>query len=98
MPGTARAQTTAQLGRIIVGYPAGGSLDHTARRLADVWRQQSRVYIVDNRAGAAGRLAGFDQLGMDQITMSPREYVAWIAGERETWQPIVKASGFTSED
>jgi tripartite-type tricarboxylate transporter receptor subunit TctC len=57
MPGIARAQTAAQPGRIIVGYPAGGSLDNTARRLADVWRQQGRVYIVDNRAGAAGRLA-----------------------------------------
>src|SRR5262245_26021345 len=57
IPGLAHAQTGAQPGRIIVGYPAGGSLDSTARRLADVWRQQGHVYIVDNRAGAAGRVA-----------------------------------------
>lgn len=56
-PALALAQTAAQPGRIIVGYPAGGSLDNTARRLADAWRQQGQVYIVDNRAGAAGRLA-----------------------------------------
>ena len=57
VPGIALAQTKAQPGRIIVGYPAGGSLDATARRLADAWRQQGPVYIVDNRAGAAGRVA-----------------------------------------
>jgi tripartite-type tricarboxylate transporter receptor subunit TctC len=56
-PGFTLAQTAAQPGRIIVGYPAGGSLDNTARRLADAWRQQGQVYIVDNRAGAAGRVA-----------------------------------------
>ena len=56
-PGLALAQTAAQPGRIIGGYPAGGSLDNTARRLADAWRQQGQVYIVDNRAGAAGRVA-----------------------------------------
>src|SRR3954451_14889547 len=57
LPGLVHAQTKAQPGRIIVGYPAGGSLDNTARRLADAWRQQDRVYIVDNRPGAAGRVA-----------------------------------------
>lgn len=51
------AQTAAQPGRVIVGYPAGGSLDNTARRLADAWRQQGQIYVVDNRAGAAGRVA-----------------------------------------
>src|SRR5262245_28166261 len=56
-PGLALAQTGSQPGRIIVGSPAGGSPDNTARRLADVWRQQGHAYIVDNRAGAAGRVA-----------------------------------------
>ena len=44
-------------GRLIVGYPAGGTIDGTARRVADAWRRQGRLYIVDNRPGAAGRLA-----------------------------------------
>src|SRR5262245_54599589 len=57
LPGLALAQTGSQPGRIIVGYPAGGSLDNSARRLADAWRQQGRMYIVDNRAGASGRVA-----------------------------------------
>ncbi|HYF18488.1 MAG TPA: tripartite tricarboxylate transporter substrate-binding protein [Ramlibacter sp.] len=46
-----------QVGRIIVGYPAGGTLDQTARRVADGWRRHGRNFVVDNRAGAAGRIA-----------------------------------------
>jgi len=42
--------------------------------------------------------AGFDQIGMDPITLSPREYASRISRERETWRPIVQASGFTSEE
>lgn len=51
------AQTGGTTGRILVGYPAGGTLDTTARHLAEAWRKQNRQYIVDNRAGAAGRIA-----------------------------------------
>lgn len=48
---------TGTTGKLLVGYPAGGSLDTTARQLAEAWRKQGRHYIVDNRAGAAGRIA-----------------------------------------
>ena len=51
------ALAQASPGRLIVGYPAGGTLDTTARRVADAWRKQGRHYLVDNRAGAAGRIA-----------------------------------------
>lgn len=51
------AQTGGTTGRLLVGYPAGGTLDTTARQLAEAWRKQGRQYIVDNRAGAAGRIA-----------------------------------------
>lgn len=47
----------AGAGKMLVGYPAGGTLDTTARQLAEAWRKQGHVYIVDNRAGAAGRIA-----------------------------------------
>lgn len=47
----------AGVGKLLVGYPAGGTLDTTARQLAEVWRKQGKAYIVDNRAGAAGRIA-----------------------------------------
>ena len=53
----ARSQTGGTTGKLLVGYPAGGTLDTTARQLAEAWRKQGRSYIVDNRAGAAGRIA-----------------------------------------
>ncbi|MGQ3004388.1 MAG: tripartite tricarboxylate transporter substrate-binding protein, partial [Hydrogenophaga sp.] len=49
------AQTTVR--RLLVGYPPGGTLDQTARRVAEAWRKQGASFIVDNRAGAAGRVA-----------------------------------------
>ncbi|MBE9606924.1 hypothetical protein IAI18_18830 [Acetobacteraceae bacterium H6797] len=59
MPRLARANTPVdRVARIIVGFPAGGTVDITARLLAErlrgVWAPQ---VIVDNRVGAAGRLA-----------------------------------------
>ncbi|OUL98452.1 tripartite tricarboxylate transporter substrate-binding protein [Variovorax sp. JS1663] len=53
----ARAQPDGAPGRIVVGYPPGGTLDQTARRLAEAWRTQNRAYLVDNRPGAASRIA-----------------------------------------
>lgn len=50
-------QVGGATGKLLVGYPAGGTLDTTARQLAEAWRKQGRQYIVDNRAGAAGRIA-----------------------------------------
>ncbi len=47
----------AGVGKLLVGYPAGGTLDTTARQLAEAWRKQGAEYIVDNRVGAAGRIA-----------------------------------------
>jgi tripartite-type tricarboxylate transporter receptor subunit TctC len=52
--GAVHAQAT---GKLMVGYPAGGTLDTTARQLVEAWRRQGKSYVVDNRAGAAGRIA-----------------------------------------
>ncbi|MBJ2155568.1 tripartite tricarboxylate transporter substrate-binding protein [Variovorax sp. IB41] len=57
LPAFAFAQADAAMGRLIVGYPPGGTLDQTARRLTEAWRTQGRPYLVDNRPGAAGRIA-----------------------------------------
>jgi tripartite-type tricarboxylate transporter receptor subunit TctC len=57
LPGSAFARPASTTGRLIVGYPPGGTLDTTARYLADAWKRQGRTYIVDNRAGAQGRIA-----------------------------------------
>lgn len=56
-PLAAVAQVAASSRKILVGYPPGGTLDQTARRVAEAWRKQGNSTMVDNRAGAAGRIA-----------------------------------------
>ncbi|WP_284619073.1 Bug family tripartite tricarboxylate transporter substrate binding protein [Aquabacterium humicola] len=44
--------------RILTGFPAGGTVDVVARRIADRLRGPlAKTVLVDNRAGAGGRLA-----------------------------------------
>jgi tripartite-type tricarboxylate transporter receptor subunit TctC len=51
----AQASETA---RILTGFPAGGTLDAVARRVADKMRgSYAKVVLVDNKPGAGGRLA-----------------------------------------
>ena len=56
-PMAAQAQTDKPL-KILVGFPAGGSIDVVTRIVADKLKDElRRPVIVDNRAGAGGRLA-----------------------------------------
>ncbi|WP_053076735.1 Bug family tripartite tricarboxylate transporter substrate binding protein [Caenimonas sp. SL110] len=56
-PGHAFAQNDKPL-RVIVGFPAGVSIDVVSRILAEKLRDElKRPVIIDNRAGAGGRLA-----------------------------------------
>lgn len=54
----AQAQTTIDKpARIVVGFPAGGAVDAVARLLADQLRgSYAPTVIVDNKAGAGGRI------------------------------------------
>ncbi|MCC2674312.1 MAG: Uncharacterized protein K0R58_1259 [Ramlibacter sp.] len=57
-PGSASAQELIQTLRIYVGYPPGGTTDAAARRMADGLRGiYAQNALVDNRPGAAGRIA-----------------------------------------
>lgn len=52
----ARAQTSTT--KLIVGFAAGGSVDLTARALAEAMRDSlGRTVVVENRPGASGRFA-----------------------------------------
>jgi len=43
--------------RLLVGYPPGGAVDVVARELGEAMRTQGYTVVVENRTGAAGRLA-----------------------------------------
>ena len=54
----AAAQLIQKTARIVVGFPAGGTTDVLARVMADKLRgAYAPTVLVDNRAGAAGRIA-----------------------------------------
>ena len=80
------AQTINKPSRLIVGFPAGGSIDAVARLLVENMKGYAPSLIVDNRPGAGGRTA-LDALksseadgsviGMtpgDQLTLFPHVY------------------------
>lgn len=56
-PPTPRAQSSLPLARLMVGFPAGGSLDVVARLLVEHMKGYAETTIVENRAGAGGRIA-----------------------------------------
>jgi tripartite-type tricarboxylate transporter receptor subunit TctC len=54
----ALAQTVSRNGRVVIGFPAGGSSDVVARLYAERLRGVfAPNMIVDGRVGAAGRIA-----------------------------------------
>jgi tripartite-type tricarboxylate transporter receptor subunit TctC len=82
----ARAQVVARTARMLVGFPAGGSIDVVARLLVDQIKAYASSIYVDNVAGAGGRTA-LDALKAsasdgsvlaltpgDQITLFPHVY------------------------
>lgn len=57
LPIAARAQALETL-RILAGFPAGGTVDVLARRIADKLRGgYARIALVENKPGAAGQIA-----------------------------------------
>src|SRR4029079_15001619 len=56
MPRGATAQTN-HTARMLIGFGAGGAIDVIARTLVDGMKNYAPSFIVDNRPGAAGRLA-----------------------------------------
>lgn len=59
VPWAARAQSgPLETARLLVGFPPGGTVDATARRLADKLRgSYAKTALVENKPGAGGRLA-----------------------------------------
>jgi tripartite-type tricarboxylate transporter receptor subunit TctC len=84
--GRSAAQAISRPARLLVGFPAGGSIDTVARLLVEQMKDYAPSLIVENRVGAGGRLA-LDALKRshpdgatfaispgDQITLFPHIY------------------------
>lgn len=56
LPAAVRAQAGGSL-RLLVGFPPGGAVDVVARQLGDALRAGGYTVVVENRPGAAGKLA-----------------------------------------
>jgi len=64
---------TPGVAKLVVGFPAGGSIDAVARRLADSLRAVvADTVIVDNRPGAGGRIA------IDALRRAPADGEQWL--------------------
>ena len=58
LPPAAYAQGSPAVSRVLIGYPAGGSVDVVGRKISErLSALVQRNVIVENRPGAAGRLA-----------------------------------------
>lgn len=66
VPWTASAQLQPRIARLVVGFPAGGTTDAFARLSAEKLRgRYASTVLVENRAGAAGRIALTNVNGFD---------------------------------
>lgn len=97
-PAVVSAQTPVlnRTARILAGFPAGGTVDFTARQLAErlrgVWAPQ---VVVENRAGAAGRLAIEEAMRAEPdgstILLTPASMITiypHLYGERLRYSPL----------
>ena len=100
IPTWATAQTVAKPSRVIVGFPAGGSIDVVARMLVEHIKGYAPSLIVDNRPGGAGRTA-LDALKSgeadgsvigitpgDQLTLFPHVYKELSYKPLEDFTPV----------
>jgi len=98
LPAIVSAQTPRlnRPARILAGFPAGGTVDFTARLLAErlrgVWAPQ---VLVENRAGAAGRLAIEELVRAEPdgstILLSPASMITiypHLYGDRLRYDPL----------
>jgi tripartite-type tricarboxylate transporter receptor subunit TctC len=91
----ARSQPLHATARILVGFPAGGPSDVTARLLAEHTKGYASAIIVENRPGAGGRVA------MDVVKNSPADGSVMILTPAVAvclYPHVYKTLGYTLQD
>ncbi len=53
---------------------------------------------IEKASRDAALRAGYEKVGLEVRTRTPKEFAAMIRQERETWAPVVRASGFRMEE
>lgn len=90
-----RSQPMHSTARILVGFPAGGPSDVTARLVAEHMKAYASTAIVENRAGAGGRVA------MDVLKNSVADGSVMIVTPAVTlilYPHVYKSLGYTLQD
>lgn len=85
-PGASGEVRLLEQARILVGFPPGGGTDAAARRVAEALRGvYAKVVVVDNKPGAAGRIA------IDEMRRSPLDGSVMVVQPEAvlTQQPLV---------
>ena len=78
LPHAVRAQSRPAI-RILVGFPAGGATDAIARAVADrLPNLLGQPVIIDNKAGAGGRLAA------DAVLAAPADGLTYMIAPNAT--------------
>jgi len=92
--------------KVLIGVPAGGTQDVLTRAIADAVRGSLGPLIIDNRSGAAGRLAADAVKGAEpdghtlllgtagMMTMFPNAYKKLSYDPMKDFVPIVNAASF----
>lgn len=105
-PARLLAQDTKTL-RVLVGYAPGGAADAVARAVGEGLRDSGYTVIVENKAGAAGRLAPEALLGappdgntllmtpLGSLTIYPHIYKALRYDPLKDFAPVASASGMS---
>jgi tripartite-type tricarboxylate transporter receptor subunit TctC len=90
-----RSQPVHATARILVGFPAGGPSDVTARLIAEQMKAYASATIVENRPGAGGRVA------MDVLKNSPADGSVMIVTPAVAvvlYPHVYKSLGYTPQD
>jgi tripartite-type tricarboxylate transporter receptor subunit TctC len=92
--GNVAAQTGKPL-RVLVGYPPGGAVDVVAREVTEGLRSVGYSVVVENRTGAAGRLATLVFMPGGNATIFPHVYARMKVDPLKDLVPLAAACEFT---
>ncbi len=107
LPGLARAQAfPSKPIKVLIGVPAGGTQDILTRALADAMRNTLGPVIIENKSGAAGRIAAETVKNAEPdghtlllgpasvMTMFPSVYKSLSYDPFKDFAPIINAASF----